>query len=389
MRKFITVFLVVLFVQLGLFFSQLALPQRGTAQQQSSNKLFGVVAFNIGAQPAHNLPERVNLLQQIGAKVVRLPRSWHLMEEAGKGITRQWFWDELDADVAAAEKAGVKLIIEFAQTPCWASSAPNKRCNDPTYNEYLSYPPTNYNDYADAIARLVERYRGRVYAWELWNEPNIVKFWKLLGPRPKASNDSSNSFIALEGASQYANLVKASYSKIKNADPQTIVLAGAIAGGDIAYLNEMYKAGVKGYFDALSMHPYTETYPVNYSSPLYGKRFGPNECPTGIEAAKIWCFKDGVEGMRQAMLAQGDGKPIWFSEFGFSSTTTWNGVGLNNQAQYLLDAIALIKNWNFVPVACWYELVDRSANDNSETRYGLFDFEQKIKPAGEAFIHNT
>lgn len=385
MRKFISIVLLVLVGKLGLFGAQLAWTQLANAQQQSSKKLLGVHEFNIAAQPAHNLPDRVGLLQQIGAKVVRLPISWHLFEGNGKGQTAQWFWDELDAEVAAAQRAGVKLIIEVGYSPCWASSAPNKRCNDPNYFDYLQYPPINYNDYGDAMARLAGRYRGRVYAWELWNEPNLVGNWKAVNPRPAAMNDSYNLFSDLLGARQYTLLVKDSYRKIKNADPQAVVLAGSIAGGDVAYVNEMYKSGIKGYFDALSMHPYTAVYPVAPGDPKYGKSYGPDECFPNTKESKFWCFKVGVENLRKAMLAKGDNKPIWFSEFGFSSTTVWNGSGSNGQAEHLRKAVALINNWNFVPVACLYQLVDRAANDERETRFGLFDTNLNIKPAGEAY----
>jgi hypothetical protein len=360
--------------------SQIALFQP-TDAQQSSSKLYGVHEFNIAKQAARNLPERVSLVQQIGAKVVRLPVSWHLME-GQKGVTPQWFWDELEAEVSAAEKAGVKLIIELGQTPCWASSALNKRCTDPNYTDYLLYPPINYTDYANAIAKLAQRYRDRVYAWEIWNEPNLTGNWKPLGSRPQAINDRNNLFINLQGAWQYTNLVKASYSKIKSVDSKATVLAGAIAGGDVDYVNEMYKAGIKGYFDALSMHPYTGVYPNDPS----GKSYGPNECPTEVDSSKLWCFKIGVERVRQAMLAKSDDKPIWFTEFGFSSTTGWNGSRFpNDQADHLRSSIALINTWNFVPVACWYQLVDRYAKDDREGRFGLFDIKGQIKPSGQAF----
>jgi hypothetical protein len=34
------------------------------------------------------------------------------MEENGPGDTRAWFWESLDAEVAAARAAGLKVIVE-------------------------------------------------------------------------------------------------------------------------------------------------------------------------------------------------------------------------------------------------------------------------------------
>ncbi len=35
----------------------------------------------------------------------------------------------------------------------------------------------------------------------------------------------------------------------------------SLAGSDIDYLNEMYKSGIKDYYNGLAMHPYTSSYP--------------------------------------------------------------------------------------------------------------------------------
>ena len=356
----------------------------GAATAQSAPAkpaLIGVHEFNIA--PQGQLPGRVALLNKIGAQVVRLPVAWHLMEEGGKGRTAAWFWKGLDADVAAAEQAGVQLIIELALTPCWASSDPSKQCDNPAYDGFLRYPPTDAADYGDALARLVKRYGTRVMAWEVWNEPNLVGNWLPLGPRPHELNDDDDMFIDLDGARQYAGLLAAAHARVKAVDPHAVVLAGSVAGGDVAFVQALYAAGAAGHFDALSMHPYTGPYP-DPDKKNYGQAFGPDECPAGVREPKFWCFQLGVERIRQAMLAQGDDKPIWFTEFGFSSTRTWNGSGLAGQARHLEAAIALIRQWPFVPVACWYNLVDLPGGDERETRFGLVDRRGALKPAGRA-----
>jgi hypothetical protein len=360
----------------------------------SAGHLFGVHEFSVAGRNGD--PDRVSLLRTSGAQVLRLPVTWHLMEGDEKGRTADWFWQELDAEVAAAERAGVKLVITLAQTPCWASSDPQRDCTEQRDSLYLNYRPKDVNDYADAIARLVARYGSRVYAWELWNEPNYAGNWRWpecggagvergICKRPPANNDDYGSFVALEGARQYAALVKAAYRRIKSLAPEAIVLAGSLAGSDLDYLKEMYGAGVEGYFSALSMHPYTATYPVNRQDPRYGRSYGPDECFAGTSSSRFWCFSQGVEAVRQTMLSQGDTSPIWLTEFGFSSTSEWNGSGLDGQAAQLSKAIALIRNWDYVPVACWYQLLDQQGADHRESRFGLFDATLMLKPAGAAF----
>lgn len=101
---------------------------------------------------------------------------------------------------------------------------------------------------------------------------------------------------------------------------------------------------------------------------------------------KFWCFQMGVERIRQAMLDAGDNKPMWFTEFGFDSNTSWNGSGLEGQATHLQKAVNLIRGWGFVPAACWYQLVDQHSDVNErENQFGLYYSNLNIKPAGIAF----
>lgn len=357
--------------------------------------LLGVHTSNL--QALRGEPSRLAQLQQIGPKVIRLPVTWHLMEEAGPGLTAPWFWNELDAEVAAAQALGARLIITFAQTPCWASADPARQCALQRWD--VLYRPAQASAYAQALGRLAARYKGKVLAYEIWNEPNLVWFWKGVAARVP-TNDAYGSFVGLAGADQYAQLVTAAYPAVKAADPAALVLAGSIAGGDTEFFHRLFaNAAFSKSFDALSMHPYTSEYPG--SNPT-GARFGPGECPAG--AMPYWCAASSVNAMRAAMVSRGLGaRNIWFTEFGFSSSHYWNGS--NNlagtvsseqgQAAYLTQMVQWIRGWSFVPVAVWYNLIDAQpheprfgdgSNDEREAHYGLFYAGTATpKPAGLAF----
>ena len=343
--------------------ASLALCTLGTAQAQ---KLLGVQTDSITrtGNEQNGAPDRTVPLAYLGPKVIRLPITWHLMEGEGKGITRDWFWPELENALAASEKMGAKLILQLGQAPCWASSDPRKDCAAGRWE--LVYPAANPEDYADALAQIAARFKGRLHALEVMNEPNFTGKFPNLGPREAAMNDRYGDFIDLQGAVLYTAIVKAAYPKVKAADPQVRLLAGALAGGDHFFLEKMYQSGLKGHFDAISSHPYTGEIPGDPD----GLRHGPDDCPAG--ASELWCARKGVANLRATMLAHGDGdKEIWFTEFGFSSSHHWNGsadpkgrwTSEQGQARYFEQFVAMFKQLDHVPVACAYELMDNAPHE--------------------------
>ena len=130
-------------------------------------------------------------------------------------------------------------MIVFVETPGWANG-----------NKGPWYPPTNPADYASAIGFLANRYRNRPnMAYEIWNEPNLVE-------KDANGNDFSKYWRPVRSASGYTAMLRAAYSSIKANDPDASVLGGSIVFYDGAFVDGMYAAGARGYFDGLAIHPY-------------------------------------------------------------------------------------------------------------------------------------
>src|SRR5207253_4864922 len=88
--------------------------------------------------------------------------------EARRG---EFQWTETDRVIQASNNAGMKVIARVDVAPSWARPDSNPHG-----------PPLNYDDYANFIYELVNRYRtgsttGRLHAIEIWNEPNLHKEW--------------------------------------------------------------------------------------------------------------------------------------------------------------------------------------------------------------------
>ena len=311
-------------------------------------------ALKVGAH-AHltlDLADDTQLLtkaRDMGIDIVRITLLWRFLEKDFKGDwDDNWYIPAVRQTLEKANELGLEVYISFYEAPCWASSDPNKECGNDSGGTYDdAYPAQNHQDYADAYQKVVEEFGSRVTTWEVWNEPNIERFW-----HPSQS------------IADYTEMLRVVYPVIKRADPNATVLAGVIAGSNVPVLEEMYAAGAKGNFDALSIHPYSAA---------------PTECTN-----PDWSFLCGVEIVRATMLKHNDPKPIWFSEFGWSSYTGTNGHGVTTQRDYLVESIDILGNWDYVSVATWYSLRDRTIDLPQapfEKHFGLLDANLRDKPA--------
>jgi len=94
------------------------------------------------------------------------------------------------------------------------------------------------------VKTAVRRYRGNDIIWEVWNEPNLPKFWS---PSPNATN--------------YARLAIAVSDAIHQVDPTAWVVGPSTSGFDRPFWEEMARIGALKHFDAISIHPYRTTMP--------------------------------------------------------------------------------------------------------------------------------
>lgn len=333
--------------------------------QASAGQIAGVQAHLLwGGVDATERARQLDAVEDLGAGMIRVDVGWSTLEANGKGQYSSWYLNKIDSVVNEAEARGLKLLFTFTSTPCWASSAPDSLKQDCAGSWWdrgvQDYAPKNPSDYADALAFLAHRYRGRIAAWEIWNEPNLESFFK-----------------APDQASAYVALAKAAYPAVKAADPGATVLAGSLANSHVAFTRALYAAGIKGSFDAFSIHPYSgDRSPLD---PLEGQN-------------PSWTFIRGVPAVRQVMLDNADDKPLWLTEFGWNTSTErdtepWrNGVTEETQATYTEQAYQQMAQWSYVPVGITYTLKDRSTDTSYYLdNFGLLRYDNSRKPAYEAY----
>jgi hypothetical protein len=299
--------------------------------------------------PSHADAERTySVLQAAGSRWVRLGVGWKGTETA-PGVYDQDRLTRYDSIVSRARAAGQRVLFMVQDTPGWANGGEN-----------ANVPPANPDDIAPFLEMLAARYHPQgVEAVEIWNEPDTSRFWKP-APDPRA----------------YAALLKSAYAGVKAGAPSMKVVFGGTSGNDYAFISQAYAAGAQGHFDIMATHPYTGSL-----SPDVAWR-------NGAGRLSEWAFTSYRE-IRRLMLAHGDDKPIWFTEFGWASATQgWSTVSTQEQAAYLTRAFEILRQDPYVGVAFWYNLRnnhwDQDA-DTAEAQFGLFTTNWTPKPSYAAF----
>ncbi len=292
-----------------------------------------------GAWSNYSDQQRTDVADKLAAAHVgwvRIDIGWSALEEDCRGCFAQWYVDDVDAAVNAAVAKGMKVLAVLWWTPTWANGGAG-----------LAAPPANVADYATAAKWAAQHFAGRVSAWEVWNEPNERYFW--------------NGTVG-----QYVRLLKAAYPAFKAGDPAAQVVLGGTAYNDTTWLQSMYKAGGKRFFDVLATHPYQ------------GQADLPPETPD-TDGSDIWLMSH-VAAVHSLMARMRDAaKPIWFTEFGWSAhgnTGTedpWDlGVTPQQQADYLTRAITYIgQNFPYVTNVFWYNDRDTDEGSPQQDNFGL------------------
>jgi hypothetical protein len=258
---------------------------------------YGVVAFI----PS---PTRFDAMSNADIAWGRYDFSWRSVEANGKGA---YNWGVQDYAVAEANARGLHIYAGLGYTPIWASVAGN-----------ANSPPINYQDWYDYVYAAVNRYKGSIKYWEMWNEPNLTQFW----------NGTQAQFI---------ELFKVGADAAHAADPDCMVIGPEIssAGRRDLWMREfLQQAGNK--VDIISFHQYDGG---------------------DTAAGRLW----EIDGMHNIIVNAGYGnKPIWVTESGWAS----DNIGEQAQADYVTAMLAGMSSrpwWKkFFYYQIWEGLTDQA-----------------------------
>lgn len=289
--------------------------------------------------------EHLDQMQALGVDNIRVYVPWKYVETT-KG---EYDWRAMDVIMSLAAERDMGVLAEMNTTPSWVDP-------DDQYKPGAAHPdPEDFKSFASAVAT---RYGSTVSAYEIWNEPNYVGFYDPIDP------------------ASYAELLKAVYPALKDIDPTATVVAAGLghtptkdgALSPVEFLDGMYAAGAKGYFDALAYHPYQETTPFSQSTK---DGYALNQALAMV--ALMASNGDYVTGPGGQPLLDANGAPItkriWATEYGLATSR----VSYEQQAAYIQDFLATWSMQSWAGPAYVYTTVDSNpGSDDPEENYGVY-----------------
>ena len=307
-----------------------------------------------------------------GAKQVRFFVRWSDFEPGGPAdftglagpSNPNVFTTGLERNVGRVLAAGATPIMVVLDAPAWAASGQRPR----SPGEYAAF----IGELAGWLA-LKRKAGDPSSVYEVWNEPDAPEFW---GEAPNPDF--------------YTAMLKASFARVKAGDPGATVLVGATTGNNYGWIEALYARGAKGSFDGVGVHTDTACSVV-----------GPDKFyrdPNGRLGQYTFL---GYREVRATMLANGDDKPIWMTELGWSTTNGGptsctrgasagkkpSGVDEATQAAFLIQAFRCMAHDPYVVAATWFTLRDIEGLPLSSEvgNYGLLRRDGSAKPALGAF----
>jgi Tol biopolymer transport system component len=273
----------------------------------------------------------------------------------------EYWWVDIDNTVNRFDEAGLQLFLRVDRTPEWARPE----------GTIGSHPPENLDDFARFLETLAARYRGRVAAYELWNEPNLAFEWGGQPPDPE----------------RYVEMLRVARPALQRGDPDARLVVGALAVtgesneyamNDLEWMRRFYTAlgdETPRPYDAFSTHPYGFGQPPDF----------PPEAGPGLRY---------VEVQRALMEEHDDMSPLWLTELGYARhTPAWDlgehehwTVNDEQQAQYLVETLDWIaEHYPYVeavfPFNLDFSVVDWYGAGEQMRAYAILDSARRPLPA--------
>lgn len=318
-------------------------------------------------------------------------RVYNLTKDTGFGWLRQqvrWmdlhdksgaiYWDELDRIVADTDRAGIKLLISVVAAPSWATD--NGRNGMPNR--------ANFPKFAFFMNEMAKRYKGKVGAYQIWNEQNLAV--------------ENGGRVA--NATFYMDLLVTGYDAVKSGDPAAIVVSGppattetnspTIAISDLNFFRQMFAdSRFASHTDIIGVHTGGTSNPPDS---MWPNKPGPG--PNFVTSREFYFRR--LEDYRALMLEYGLGnRQLWVTEFGWATRNNTpgyefgNSTSLDEQAEWVVRAYQIARTeyspwlggmflWNLNFAVPWQQKEGNPLHEQAS--FGIINGDWSPRPAYNA-----
>jgi hypothetical protein len=295
------------------------IPSPPVQQPSASGFVYGYNAllYNQGS-PWQDRQRVLRVSKESGIYWIRQQVRWMDLHDRSGAI----YWGELDSIVNDASAADVKLLLSVVAAPSWAT--PDGRNGLPSRQHFGTF-----NHF---MGEMAARYRGKVQAYEIWNEQNLAH--------------ENGGRVA--NANFYMDMLVGASQAIRANDPSAIIVSGApsstetnrsdIAISDITFTRQMFAdPRFRSAVDVVGVHPGGQSNPPDT---MWPDNPGPGP---GWTTSREFYFRR-VEDIRAGMVASGLGDmKIWITEFGWATRNNTPGYGFGNNISYQEQADWIVR----------------------------------------------
>jgi polysaccharide biosynthesis protein PslG len=304
--------------------------------------------------------QQVGLTARAGASIDRLAVSWGAVERTapvkrGGSIVHTFNWATVVRVYRAMLAAGIRPVVLAYDAPTWARRPDWERpgtCRA-AHGELCAYPPSrrHLSDWRAFIEALTRRLPQMV-ALEVWNEPNLPRFF---APAPSPA--------------LYSRLLGAAHRAARAATATAPIVTGGLAAGTSEtgsgipaprFLSSVYRLAGRGSFEGIGAHPYP-------SAPPWTERMTAN--------------LDLLRRVRDRFHDRAT--PLWITEVGVGGTSgprLRGSVGLARQGPVLVRMYRSTQNSD-VRAFLAYALREMKTEGPRFEPYGVVRADLQPKPA--------
>ncbi len=295
-------------------------------------------------QDENSLRTYIHYLQELRVEWVRLEFNYY---EIIPDTVMDFFVEEL-------RKADIKILGLLT------GLVPGNFINCMIPSLRFKSPIDTLDDYKAFCEKNAERYKKHITTWEIWNEPNTLRFW-IRNPEPI----------------EYVQLAAAVAPIIKKINPKNKTVFAGLMGDDlrviapfqrINYIQDCIDAGIDKYIDIYNFHPYD---PICY----FAKKPANVYFPT--IAGVIDSFMHKYRAIRKPFIISEIGVcPLWLKITQTEIGALYKEIYLHSISKRIDCYFWVLTDFKGPEYSRW----------NPETAFGLIDWDLKEKEMYKSFV---